>query len=290
MFGYVTTYKPELKVKEYYKYRAYYCGLCEVLRRDYGVRGQMTLSYDMTFFVLLLTSLYECDSEYIMKRCKVHPMRKSPMIMNEMTHYAAGMNIVLAYYHFEDDFTDDHSLKGLAGKLAIKGYVKRIEKQYPRQCKAIKAGLKKLSAYEKKDVQDIDLMAGCFGDILAEVAVYKKDQWEEKLRRIGFYLGKFIYIMDAVDDVQDDIKKKRYNPMRQMYEKAEKKAFYEQSRQILLMMISEAADSFELLPCLNDASILRNILYAGVWNSFNKLTKETGKQDEMIELLKEDKV
>ena len=78
MFGYVTVYKPELKIKDYTKYRAYYCGLCRVLMEDYGITGQLTLSYDMTFLVILLTSLYENDTNFMLKRCKVHPVKKNP--------------------------------------------------------------------------------------------------------------------------------------------------------------------------------------------------------------------
>ena len=106
MFGYVTVYKPELKIKDYTKYRAYYCGLCRVLMEDYGITGQLTLSYDMTFLVILLTSLYESDTNFMLKRCKAHPVKKNPMLTNAMTSYAAKMNIVMSYYHLVDDWND----------------------------------------------------------------------------------------------------------------------------------------------------------------------------------------
>ena len=68
MFGYVTIDKPELKIKDYTRYKAYYCGLCRVLLESYGFTGQMTLSYDMTFAVILLTSLYECETRLVTHR------------------------------------------------------------------------------------------------------------------------------------------------------------------------------------------------------------------------------
>ena len=97
MFGYVTICEPELKVKDLKKYKAYYCGLCRSLKEDYGFMGQMTLTYDMTFAVILLSSLYETETETQMHRCKVHPVKKQKMLRNEITSYAAAMNVLLAY-------------------------------------------------------------------------------------------------------------------------------------------------------------------------------------------------
>lgn len=111
MFGYIMIDKPELKVKEFYRYKAYYCGLCRTLKEQYGFSGRMTLTYDMTFLVLFLTSLYECENKEITSRCPVHPIKKIPMLQNEMTEYAAKMNILLTYYKLEDDWQDDKSLK-----------------------------------------------------------------------------------------------------------------------------------------------------------------------------------
>ena len=104
MFGYVTVCEPELKVKDLKKYRAYYCGLCRTLKEDYGFMGQMTLTYDMTFAVILLSSLYERIPELEKHRCKIHPVKKQMMLRNEITSYAAAMNVLLAYYHMEDDW------------------------------------------------------------------------------------------------------------------------------------------------------------------------------------------
>ena len=109
MFGYVTAYKPEMKMKDFYKYKAYYCGLCHVLEERHGLRGQVTLTYDMTFLVTLLTSLYEPETVHEKHRCMVHPLKEHDMLFNEITEYAADMNIVLTYYHFLDDWKDEKS-------------------------------------------------------------------------------------------------------------------------------------------------------------------------------------
>lgn len=268
MFGYVTICEPELKVKDLKKYKAYYCGLCRTLKEEYGFMGQMTLTYDMTFAVILLSSLYESIAEVEMHRCKVHPVKKQPMLRNEITSYAAAMNVLLAYYHMEDDWQDDRKVSSLLTKNMIQGKAKKIIEQYPRQSRVIRESLQKLSACEKEESQDIDRAAGCFGELMAEIFVYKEDIWAKTLRKMGFYMGKFIYIMDAYEDLPEDIKKNRYNPLKTLAQRAD----YElQMQQILRMMIAESTARFEQLPCLVDVDILRNILYDGVWNHYNKI-------------------
>lgn len=268
MFGYVTICEPELKVKDLKKYKAYYCGLCRVLKEEYGFMGQLTLTYDMTFAVILLTSLYETAAEMETHRCKVHPVRKQNMLRNEITSYAAAMNVLLAYYHMEDDWEDDRKVSSLMTKNLIRRKARKIEAAYPRQSRVIREELKNLAACEKENSTDIDRTAGCFGRLMEELFVYREDAWERSLRKMGFFLGKYIYIMDAYEDLPEDVQKGRYNPLKKIYESEN---YEERMRQILCMMIAESTAEFERLPCLVDVDILRNILYDGVWNRYNKI-------------------
>ena len=278
MFGYVTICEPELKVKDLKKYRAYYCGLCRILKEDYGFMGQMTLTYDMTFAVILLSSLYESQTETRMHRCKVHPVKKQFMLTNEITSYAAAMNVLLAYYHMEDDWNDEHKVSSLMTKSLIYRKAERISEQYPRQSGGIRKWLRELDECEKEGSTDIDRTAGCFGHLMEELFVYREDIWEKNLRRMGFFLGKFIYLMDAYEDLPEDIEKGRYNPLKQLYEQED---YEERMQQILCMMLAESTAEFERLPCLVDVDILRNILYDGVWSRYNKIqlkkSEERGK-------------
>ena len=268
MFGYVTVCEPELKVKDLKKYRAYYCGLCRTLKEDYGFMGQMTLTYDMTFAVILLSSLYETTTKHEEHRCKVHPAKRQHMLQNEITSYAAAMNVLLAYYHMEDDWQDDRKVSSLMTKSLIQGKAKKIIEKYPRQSEIIRKSLKELGECEHENSMDIDRAAGCFGRLMAELFVWKEDIWEKTLRKMGFYLGKFIYLMDAYEDLPEDRKKNRYNPLKELAKRPDYEA---QMEQILRMMIAESTVRFEQLPCLVDVDILRNILYDGVWNHYNKI-------------------
>ena len=107
MFGYVQIRKPELKIKDYDTYHSFYCGLCHILYERFGIRGQVTLTYDMTFLVLLLSSYYESEVKTEKRRCIVHPARAHVERMTEMTAYGADMNVLLTYFHFVDDKQDE---------------------------------------------------------------------------------------------------------------------------------------------------------------------------------------
>lgn len=271
MFGYVTAYEPELKVKDYKKYKAYYCGLCRTLKQRYGNLGQFTLTYDMTFAIILLTSLYESETESSAHRCKIHPVKKQAMLQNEMTEYAADMNLILAYYHLEDDWADERKVSGFLGSRALRRRVRKAIRKYPRQSEVIQKELKKLSEYEQTDTSEIDLPAGCFGRLMEELFVYKKDNWEPYLRGMGFYLGKYIYIMDAYEDLEKDLKEKSYNPLKRL---AREDDYEERCREILCTMIGESSAYFEKIPCVQDIDILRNILYDGIWKRYRKIQEK----------------
>jgi len=267
MFGYVLAHKPELRMREFYKYKAYYCGLCKVLREKYGFLGQVTLTYDMTFLVILLTSLYESETKKEEHRCIVHPAKKQKMLWNEITEYAADMNIILTYYKLLDDWEDEKSKVGYIGQYAYQKAFRELKEKYPEKCEVIRKCLERLHQFEGQNEGNIDIVARCFGELMGELFVYKKDVWEGTLREMGFYLGKFIYILDAYDDIEKDIEKNNYNALISLseYEDFEKKC-----EEMLNYVLAECSHHFEKLPCVEDVEILRNILYAGVWDKFNQ--------------------
>jgi hypothetical protein len=277
MFGYVNINKPELKVKDFYKYKAYYCGLCNTLKSKYGSFGQMTLSYDMTFLIILLSSLYESETVRKKKRCVVHPIRKQDILCNEITEYVADMNIALTYHHLMDDWQDEKSIVGLTGAAALKSKYKKVNRKYSRQCEVIRECLGRLQECEKRHETNMDNVSRCFGELMSELFAYRQDRWEQSLRKIGFYLGKFIYILDAYDDIEKDIKHNSYNPLISSYQK---ETFDADCRDMVTMMMADCSNEFEKLPCLVDIPILRNILYEGVWTKFNKIHEERIKRKE----------
>lgn len=273
MFGYVVINEQELKVREVGVYRSYYCGLCRMLREQYGISGQMTLTYDMTFLILLLSDLYDAVDTRGETRCIAHPFEKHTTRCNEFTEYAADMNVILSYYSCLDDWSDEHKMHKLLASKLLKKKSTRAGADYGHKAAVIKDRLDRLHASEAESETDIDKAAGYFGDIMAELFAVREDDWETPLRQMGFYLGKFVYLMDAYDDLEKDEKSGSYNPFLTMKDDPE---FDEKVRQILTMMISRSCEAFELLPCVENLPILRNILYSGVWTRYNSVRAARG--------------
>ncbi|MGN1206553.1 MAG: DUF5685 family protein [Eubacterium sp.] len=275
MFGYVITNKPELKIREFVRYKGIYCGLCQSLKEQYGWTGQMTLTYDMTFLVLLLSSLYEPAETQRKKRCLIHPAKKQWMFTSEITKYAADMNILLSYYHFLDDWEDEKNIFGLAGKAAFCRRAQKICEKYPEKAQIIQKQLMELARLEKEQVTDPDVIGRPFGELMAELFCYKQDPFEDILRRFGFFLGKYIYFLDAYMDLEKDHKKDTFNPF---FEFEKMPDFPARILAILEGTMRAAIVEFEKLPLEQDVAILRNILYEGVKVELQKKQKKLEKK------------
>ena len=277
MFGYIVINKPEMKFREFDMYQSYYCGLCKSLKERYGKIGQMTLSYDMTFLALLLSSLYEPETKSGYRRCVAHPVEKHLYRQNEFTDYAADMNLLLSYEKCLDDWNDEHKTKKRLMAGLLKGRNAQVCERYPEKFDKICQCMDIIHEYEKSESRNIDEVAGVFGEIMAEIFAYRQDEWEETLRRMGFFFGKFIYLMDAYEDIETDMEKGTYNPLKDIYQKDD---FEESAGQVLLMMMAECSKAFERLPIVENAQILRNILYSGVWSKYDLVKQKRKEQKE----------
>lgn len=227
----------------------------------------MTLSYDMTFLILLLSSLYEPKTTQDNKRCMIHPGKKQMILQNAVTEYASDMNILLTEKHFLDDWEDERKVSGWIGTHAFCRRAQRIEKKYKRQAEAIEKSLAELSAREKENCSDLDEIARPFGELTAELFVWQEDAFEKILRRFGFYLGKYIYLMDAFMDLEEDKRKGCFNPLKEW---EGRDGYDETIKKILDHTIRMAIVEFEKLPLEQDVAILRNILYEGVWTAYER--------------------
>ena len=282
MFGYVYIDKAELKFREYYKYKGYYCGLCKNLKRNYSELSRLTINYDMTFLILILSSLYECEDRAVKQRCIVHPFKKQINIENEITDYASAMNLILSYYKSKDNWMDEKDFKSLVFSKFINGSFKKAASFYEEKERIIKTSLEKLAELEKAKTTDIELVSNEFGNIMSEIMVYKKDHWEKILRKIGFYLGKYIYILDAYLDMEQDKKNNSYNPFLLMnFDEFHNKEELEQeykvptniddyAKEILMINLSFLSEEIDKLPLIKDKGIIDNIIYSGIMIKFNK--------------------
>lgn len=278
MFGYILANQAYLDDEQLGRYKGHYCGLCHVLGERHGQMSKLTLTYDMTFLILILSSMYdEQETEIKSSRCIVHPVHKHEYRENEFTAYAADMNIALMYLKLMDDWHDEKNLKSRIEAEVFRNAYKRICEKYSQKCELIEENLGYLSALEAENSMDVDGAAGYFGNIMAEIFDYKYDTiWSRHLHGFGESLGKFIYLMDAVCDIEADRKTGSYNPLLNL--NPEKNA--EDYEGVLNMLMADCAEKFEYLPLVRDFDIMKNIIYSGVWTKYRELVKDKSRDDE----------
>ena len=266
MFGFVSANLEELSKEENVRYNAVYCGICKAIREQSSSAACLGLSYDMAFLALLLMSLYEPEETSGPRACGLHPIKPRPWVDNEYIRYCAQMNVALGYYNALDDYEDEGHLraKWMAGVFGKE--LDGVKTRYPRQCEAIERCIHRLNRLEKENCSNPDLPAGCFGELLGELFVYREDLWESALRQTGDALGRYIYLADAAMDYRKDKKHKQYNPFIAM-DAGENPAQWEQ---YLVLAMGRCTDAFERLPLVQDKAILNNILYSGVWVEYRK--------------------
>jgi hypothetical protein len=281
MFGYIYVNEQELKLREFQEYRGFYCGLCRNLQNRYGRTAQMMLNYDLTFLAILLTGLYEPQQEETRRRCIIHPVHRHRSVENETIDYAADMSVLLSVEKLEDDWKDEKKLPQHAMAGILRRDYEAVCAKYPRQVAAVKENIRLLAQAEQEGMKDIDYVSGLTGHFLEEIYVWKEDEWQEELRTMGFYIGKFVYLMDALEDVNKDRKHGNYNLFTDAGDVWED-PLQEKIRGHLAGMMAEAARAFERLPVVEYAGIIRNILYSGVWSKYEALRKLRNKEVEKI--------
>lgn len=284
MFGYILPEKPELKVREYELFRAFYCGVCKSIGKRYGQLPRLTLNYDTTFLAILLSCLSDQKLNVQMERCVAHPTSKKRVIKNnEIIDYASDINILLAYYKMQDNWTDDKSIPSRAGMLVFQPAMKKLKNKHSDKCSVIESRLKELSDLEKQKCSSVDQAAEPFAKLMEAVIVYepvcRNEKTEKILRWIGYNIGRWIYILDAYDDIERDIKQKSYNPFIYQYKYngeniEEFKGKIKQSTEFnLTYSLSEIGKGFELLDRKSDAAIAENIIYMGMLRKTENILK-----------------
>lgn len=263
MFGYVTVGNNQLTEEEYSVFSSFYCGVCKATGRVASHMSRLGLSYDITFLALVLSSL-AADSKQCMSRCVVHPLKKRRCIRDDKAvSYAAAAGVVLTYLKLKDDWNDDKSIKALIGMLGFYRGCRRAKKLLGREYEVIENQLEILSRYEKCGSDSIDDTAETFGKIL-ECLVTPEFITDEKQRRalawLGFNLGRWIYMIDAVNDLKSDLKSGSYNPFIKMgYTELEKCA--EDMELSLTLTLDGVATAFELIDFKQNKEVIAKIIY-----------------------------
>ncbi|MDR3593264.1 DUF5685 family protein [Clostridium sp.] len=228
MFGYVTPLKAEMKIKDWARFKCYYCGLCCHIKKEFGNIPRMSLNYDMTFLGLLLDALNPEEIKVLKHRCVLHPTEKKTVIANNKAlSYAAAMNISLFYYKLLDDVQDDKNIKSTLLSMLLLPYKRKFSSSITVINDSISQYLNKLSILENsKSFSSIDEICDPFsslvGIIMRDYPYELNDDCPElrnTLYNLGYSIGKWIYLIDALDDLKSDIEKKKFNPLAFLYNK-----------------------------------------------------------------------
>ena len=272
MFGHIQANLADLSQEEKERYRSCYCGLCRSIGKRHGFLARLGLSYDLTYLAMLLSALYEPEESCENCRCIIHPCKKKSSVTNGCTEYASDMTVALTYYKCLDDWKDDRNLiRYLYAKILKKSY-DRVKKQWPSQCETIERELEVISRIEDGKSTAPDAAANSFGRLMAELFVLKDDNWAPYLRSLGYSLGKYIYLADAAVDYRKDKRSGSYNPLNYIETKPE------EMKPMLAGILADASKAFEFLPIIQDAHILKNILYSGIWLKYNQAMEKERKR------------
>ena len=284
MFGYVKAYKPELKIAEYDTYKAVYCSICRQLGKDYGIFAKFILSYDFVFLAMLKLGLNKECCGYTKMRCPFNPAKKCMRLEKESEDlsFASACLIIMFYYKLLDDMQDN----GVKGKLrsgliypVFKHYLKKARKKYADIDDEISKLIKKQAEIEKSDSNSIDAAAEPSAKMLELIFAYGVNDETEKriLSRLGYLSGKWVYLIDALDDLKDDLKSGSYNPFVKKYsitKDSDLTAVYKSAESLINNCNVEMANSFELLEFNRYKTILSNIIYLGLPNELKRVNKE----------------
>jgi len=277
MFGFVIADVGALTEAQLKRYRGAYCGLCRTLQQRHGELSRLTLNYDMTFLVMLLSAMYEPEETAGIGRCLPHPVHAREWWASRFTYYAADMNVALAYHNCMDDWNDDRRILLLAEAGLLKNHYDDVIGRWSVQCTAVETCMAEIAAIEAAQSADPDAAANSFGRLMGVLFTPETDSvWGGQIRAFGEALGRFVYLMDACVDLDKDRKSGSYNPLLT----AGWGTRSEEDRLMLLkLMIGECTEKFEHLPIVQDADILRNVLYSGVWTQYALQKKKRKKED-----------
>lgn len=272
MFGYVQPLKPELKVKELEAYKGYYCGLCKAIRDKYTHTARFMLNYDCAVLSLLMSSMSDGQLTVAQERCAASPVKKKTVVHAREAEYAATVNVLLGCAKIDDNVADEHKLTDRALSLFYRSVKKQAISDAPELAAEFEARLSALRKLEQERCCEVDAVAAEFGRLLAMVFSSAPYDFvgkgaKQALSHMGYHLGRWIYIADAVNDLEKDHKTGSYNVylIRTPGEPAEvRKAIAEEAAFNLHISLAEACKAYELLDIKRDKPLLDNIMFLGL--------------------------
>ena len=280
MFGYVKIYKPELKVKDYEAYQGVYCSLCKQIGKDYGQLARLTLNYDFTLLALTRLAFADECCGFKASRCSFNPTKKCQQCINgdKELSFAAAAAMVMVYYKLCDDISDSSFFKGLLKRLLRPFFSlkrKKAKKLFPEADEIIGKAMREQGEIEKKSGAGIDAAAHPSAVAMGKLLCFGfEGEKAARLERMGYLVGRWVYLTDAYDDMRDDKKTSSYNVFNNIG-KSEKET-EEYAEGVLNVTAAELSRELEAMKPARFGAILENIVYDGMYNTVKQIKKERG--------------
>ncbi len=291
MFGYVKILESELKIKELALYRSVYCGLCRSCGKHFGLLSRSYLSYDMTFLALCRLAQSKEEVSFQTRRCLAHPTRRDSVMMdNESLRFTSAAMILMVLLKAEDDIRDEKGWKALRARLVrahMSRKCKKASRMYPGLYPVLRERMDALMKTESGRLESVDIPAEAFGEALSVLFTFGlADQAEVIMHNVGLHLGKWIYMLDALDDFPDDVRKGAYNPYQVLYQSDS--IGPARLDEIRHGMSGEASAVILALDLIEDAgnrdycSILKNILTLGMEAQLESIVESRKKNERSL--------
>lgn len=280
MFGYIKVYKPELKMKEFEMYKGIYCSLCKQLGKSYGLFSRFILNYDLTFLSMFLLATNEQESKFEKSHCSFCCSKKCVCceIPDKSLEFAAAITILTAYHKVLDNFNDGNFLKKLESALLMPYFkikYKNATKKFPEISEKINRQMSKQKETEKSGTSSIDKAADASAEALGEIIASNFASPQKEIAyRFGYCLGRFVYICDALDDLEKDFKSNSFNAILNSNPNTSFNEIREKSLNLLDITADELAKAYELIEFNRYKSILDNIVYYGLDGAINKVLRK----------------
>ena len=278
MFGYIVPDKPYLYLKDDTLYKALYCGVCKSLKKATGQFSRFSLTYDIAFMSALAHNIIGKDVTITKQRCIAHAIKKRPIAQpDEITISLASLNIILAYYKLKDDVLDENKGNFKSG-LFKKGY-KKAKKQHPEFDKIVKSCYEDLLKLEKQNVDSPDIVADCFANMLLEVSkVIFKDKSNTYTESLMYAIGKWIYLIDALDDYDKDIKNNNYNVFYNLYKAPNFIELIKDNESDIVFIFNtifmQVLESYSKIKMTYNTDLVNNILTRGIESKTMQIIKK----------------
>ena len=274
MFGYVTIYKPELKIKEYEAYKGVYCTLCKEMGKEYGLLSRFLLSYDGAFYVMYKLGLSKDNINVTNSRCTFNPCKKCMKITCDSDVYklASTITVVLAYFKLIDNLHDSSFFKKILLYLLLPYFSllkNKAKKKYPEIFKTIEDGMKLQFKIEQEENPSPDKSADPTAKMLSYLFAFGEcGEQKEKAEKFGYHLGRVVYFLDAFDDYADDIKEKSFNPFKNTED------IVNEATISVNLSVGALTEIFKTHEFEDFSSIIENIVYDGLGFQLQRITKK----------------